>query len=168
MTNPIFMGDLIEANGKSIKENNLAKNHELQIHQLVEVKTDQWFGPDGGSIKIHGRLWVSGYTRDCDGTPLYYLTDRKDVELEFRPGKTAAQDIFMKVPKWLRDYIQEGGGACKKELPWHEGWKIMRFNLYGPVNGDSLKAVELTPDIISGADVLAWPNEDKNLVNATS
>lgn len=160
MTNMIPVGDIVEENGKTWRENNLAKKHTFSMHQLVEVKTDKWLGHNGGSIKIHGRLWISGLSRDCDGTPQYYLTDRKDVELEFRPGKAAAlQDIFMKVPKWLQNYINEGGGTSKKELPWHEGWKIMQFNLYGPFGADSLKVVDLTEDIISGKDTLSWPDK---------
>ena len=68
----IFLHDIVEANGKTIKENNLAKQHNIPCGSLVEVKFDSWFG-EGACWKVHARLWVDAHTRDCDGTPLYTL-----------------------------------------------------------------------------------------------
>lgn len=72
-----FVHDIIEDNGKTIKENNLAKLHNIPIGTLVEVKWDEWFG-GGACIKSHARLWVVIHSRDCDGTPLYVLSKWKD------------------------------------------------------------------------------------------
>jgi len=36
-------GDIVEKNGKTIRENNLALTHKIPIDTLVEVKYDQWF-----------------------------------------------------------------------------------------------------------------------------
>jgi hypothetical protein len=69
--------DFVEANGKTIKQNNLEKQHQIPIGTLVEVKFDTWFG-DGACWKVHARLWVVEHTRDCDGTPLYGLSRWKD------------------------------------------------------------------------------------------
>jgi len=50
------------ARGKTIKENNLEKQHNIPINTLVEIASL------GGA-----RLYVLGFSRDCDGTPLYRL-----------------------------------------------------------------------------------------------
>lgn len=69
----MMIHDLMEENGKTIKENNLERDHQIPIGSLVEVKYDQWYG-DGACRKVHARLWVVDHTRDCDGTPLYTLS----------------------------------------------------------------------------------------------
>jgi hypothetical protein len=56
-----FLSDMIEDNGKSVKENNMEKNHNIPIGSLVEIK------------ETGERLYVCMQTRDCDGTPLYAL-----------------------------------------------------------------------------------------------
>jgi len=61
----IVMHDLIEANGKSVKENNLEIKHNIPIGSLVEYS-------DGT------RLFVVYHSRDCDGTCLYNLCPNKD------------------------------------------------------------------------------------------
>lgn len=68
----IMIHDIVEKNGKTIKENNLEKKHNIPIGSLVEVKYDNWFG-NGACEKVHARLWVVSHDRDCDGTPLYAL-----------------------------------------------------------------------------------------------
>ena len=70
--NFVFLHDTVEANSRTIKENNLEKRHNIPIDSLVEVKFDDWFG-GGACWKVHARLWVDAHTRDCDGTPLYTL-----------------------------------------------------------------------------------------------
>ena len=65
MTEPeggFLLHQLIEPNGKTIKGNNLAREHAIAIGQLVEVR-------DTGV-----RLYVVRHDRDCDGTPLYSLS----------------------------------------------------------------------------------------------
>lgn len=73
MSNFFLIHDTVEANGKTIKENNLALTHQIPIGALVEVKYDVWYG-DGTCAKIHARLFVVSHNRDCDGTPLYALS----------------------------------------------------------------------------------------------
>jgi hypothetical protein len=68
---------LVEANGKTIRQNNLEKQHRFPVGTLVEVRFDTWFG-DGACWKVHARLWVVEHTRDCDGTPLYSLSRWND------------------------------------------------------------------------------------------
>ena len=71
-----FIHDLVEENGKTIKENNLDRHHNIPIGSLTEVKWDAWFG-GGACWKVHARLWVVSHDRDCDGSPLYALSRYK-------------------------------------------------------------------------------------------
>lgn len=74
---PFILHNVVEPNGKTIRENNLQKMHAIPIGTLVEVKYDNWLG-GGACEKVHARLWVVAHTRDCDGTPLYSLGRRPD------------------------------------------------------------------------------------------
>lgn len=73
----MMIHDIVEENGKTIKENNLEKQHGIPIGALVEIKFDTWFG-EGACWKVHARLWVIEHHRDCDGTPLYTLSRWND------------------------------------------------------------------------------------------
>jgi len=64
--------------GKTHKEENLERRHNIPLGTLVEVKFDNWFG-DGACWKVHARLWVVAHTRDCDGTPLYSVSRWRDI-----------------------------------------------------------------------------------------
>lgn len=75
----VLMGDIVEANGKTIRENNEVIGHNIPVGTLVEVKYDDWYG-DGACLKAHARLWVVKQGRDCDGTPLYWLSRWKSPE----------------------------------------------------------------------------------------
>jgi hypothetical protein len=63
--------------GKTYKDENLEKQHRIPIGALVEVKWDTWFG-EGACWKVHARLWVVAHRRDCDGTPLYSISQWQD------------------------------------------------------------------------------------------
>jgi len=67
-----------EANGKTIKENNLEKKHIYPVGSLVEVNFEDF---EGNGI----RLYVKKHMRDCDGTPLYSLGIPEDEYCNF-PG----------------------------------------------------------------------------------
>lgn len=64
----MLYGDVVEKNGKTIKENNLEQTHNFPVGSLVEIKDTQ------------ERLYVKKLTRDCDGTPLYSLSVYKDLD----------------------------------------------------------------------------------------
>lgn len=76
----IMIHDIVEPNGKTIRENNLEKTHKIPVGALVEVRFDSWFG-EGACWKVHARLWVVMHARDCDGTPLYSLSRWNDPEV---------------------------------------------------------------------------------------
>ena len=85
MTQIICVSDIVEKNGKTIRENNLALRHNIPIGTLVEVKFDSWFG-GGACWKVHARLWVVSHTRDCDGTPLYSIGRYKKINVDRHHG----------------------------------------------------------------------------------
>jgi hypothetical protein len=67
-----MVNDIIEKNGKTIKENNLELIHNIPIESLVEIiepELENFYGT---------RLFVVKHTRDCDGTPLYTLCANKN------------------------------------------------------------------------------------------
>lgn len=70
---------LCGVNGKAIHEENMAIPHRIPIGTLVEVKYDTWHR-EGACEKVHARLWVVEHNRDCDGTPLYYVSQWRDPE----------------------------------------------------------------------------------------
>lgn len=80
----IAFGDIVEPNGKTIRENNLAIPHNIPIGTLVEVKYAPFHG-GGACEKVHARLWVVSHDRDCDGSPLYSLSPHpKEKHLRLR------------------------------------------------------------------------------------
>lgn len=64
----VLYSELVEANGKTIRENNLERTHQLPLGALVEINAPE--------VKDHHglRLWIVAHMRDCDGTPLYGLS----------------------------------------------------------------------------------------------
>lgn len=80
-----YFGDIVEKNGKTIRENNTEIPHNIPIGTIVEfdINPDQ---PLHGTIDENGKEWSTGimcgkarayiydHTRDCDGTPLYTLS----------------------------------------------------------------------------------------------
>ena len=82
--NIVFIGDLVESNGKTIKENNLELKHNIELGSLVEINTnlEQFDGL---------RLWVVEHERDCDGTPLYGLSYDIDL-INFNKNNKPSED----------------------------------------------------------------------------
>ena len=71
-----LIADLKDPNdtqGRTYREINNAKKHTLKIGQLVEI--------DSGA-----RMFIVQLSRDCDGTPLYYLCPDKDNTAQERDG----------------------------------------------------------------------------------
>jgi len=71
--NFIFVSDIVEKNGKTVRENNLLLKHKLPIGSLVEIKN------------TGVRLFIVAHHRDCDGTPLYMLSPDVDDREEPKP-----------------------------------------------------------------------------------
>ncbi|MFW6046300.1 MAG: hypothetical protein ACOCP4_00655 [Candidatus Woesearchaeota archaeon] len=78
MNNSIFVGDIIEGNGRTWKQNNFKKPHNIPLGTLVEINNPEL-------EEFHGmRLLVVKHTRDCDGTPLYSLSFDKSL-INYKP-----------------------------------------------------------------------------------
>jgi hypothetical protein len=82
---PIQMvSDIIESNGKTIRENNLEREHQIPIGALVELDSASEFSDTEFNRVVRGYVVAQG--RDCDGTPLYYLSmdpqDLLDAQIE--------------------------------------------------------------------------------------
>lgn len=72
--------NIVEENGKTIRQNNLELKHNIPINSIVEVE----YGEERDETFIHGtaRFYVVGHNRDCDGTPLYSLAMEKLEDIE--------------------------------------------------------------------------------------
>lgn len=64
MSKFIPVPNIVESNGKTVRENNLKIPHAIPLKTFVEVDLDY--------SESHGcRGFVVEHQRDCDGTPLY-------------------------------------------------------------------------------------------------
>lgn len=80
------VSDIVEANGKTVKQNNMAQVHNISIGTLVEILPDS-FSDDDDNDEAGLRLFVVGHGRDCDGTPLYHMSFKKDAYKEMEEHK---------------------------------------------------------------------------------
>jgi hypothetical protein len=69
----INIKDIVEENGLTTEQNNLNKKHNIKIGSLVELENGV-------------RLFIVKCSRDCDGTPLYYLCHDPEDTLQRHPG----------------------------------------------------------------------------------
>lgn len=130
----INVADIVEENGKTIRQNNLEKKHNIPVGSLVEVKYDHWHG-DGCCEKVHARLWVYSHDRDCDGTPLYSLS-------RFKTPLYESAQIFIGGYK-LRDSISEN----------------ILNRIESGFSEESLKVIEVTDDLCYGNGSLSWEKD---------
>lgn len=132
---PIFVGDIVESNGKTWRENNLAIQHKVPVGALVEVEVDDYGGAyfrDGAGgwrrarwneeteeNPAHGETWMKGtarlfvvaHRRDCDGSPLYTLAKCPVNEWETVPPEVAfGPDIMKRILAQAMYEIHNGYG----------------------------------------------------------
>lgn len=79
MADAVFIGDIVESNGKTIKENNFSLKHEYPIMSQVKViSCDSWLSRESEVIQnaVNAGLpfYVVQHIRDCDGTPIYAVS----------------------------------------------------------------------------------------------
>lgn len=79
----VNVADIVEKNGKTVRENNSERKHIIPIGSLVEILPDHDEDEEAGL-----RLYVVGHSRDCDQTPLYNLSFRKDAQVEMEKHKS--------------------------------------------------------------------------------
>ena len=76
-----MVSDIREANGKTIRENNLEKEHQIPVGALVEITYEDYADEED---PVNGlRLYVVNHSRDCDGTPLYDLSFKLTAQKEY-------------------------------------------------------------------------------------
>lgn len=95
MKNTIAFSDILEENGKTIKENNMAKPHNIPLGSTVE------FLAENGKDLL--RLYVVSHTNDFDGTPLYQLSYNKDI------GEFLAQELKRNNSEMSEIYLETKG-----------------------------------------------------------
>lgn len=126
MTSFILVSDIVEENGKTVKENNLSVQHDIPIGSLVEITYDsQYEEPDE---KVCGlRLFVVNHSRDCDGTPLYDLSFDLKAYKEWKEldAKVKSQHFENAMDQQLTYLVY-----------WQTGGKILRH-----YSKDSLKVI---------------------------
>lgn len=91
----VFVGDLVEANGKTVRENNLNAEHTIPLGAIVEVSAE--------CVTSHRlRMFVVQHSRDCDGTPLYSLsfdpeafTDYEKAVIDLRTMRNDGSQDYM-------------------------------------------------------------------------
>lgn len=83
MADLIFIGNIVEENGKTVRQNNMEKKHNIPLGSLVEIICKDSEDDEPGEHRHGLRLFVTGHTRDCDGTPLYALAYTKTAYEEF-------------------------------------------------------------------------------------
>jgi hypothetical protein len=67
MTNTVYVPNIVQENGKTVRENNLQIPHKIPLKTFVEINLDY--------NESHGcRGFVVDYQRDCDGEPLYGIS----------------------------------------------------------------------------------------------
>lgn len=97
----IMVSDIVEANGKTIRQNNLEREHDVPLGTLVEITCDpKWEDPENPHNGL--RLFVVNHSRDCDGTPLY------DMSFELGSYKTWKQAKDKIDNRDFEDHMDEG------------------------------------------------------------
>tara|TARA_R100000656_G_scaffold104176_4_gene76399 strand:+ start:767 stop:1273 length:507 start_codon:yes stop_codon:yes gene_type:complete len=109
-----FMSQMPMEDGRTLREHNMEKEHKFPLGSLVEVEVHHLGGGYGeGPIKsdvdMKGtcRLFVVDQFRDCDGTPLYTLSDIPVLHAEY-----ASQESFRE--KYFTTYC--GGGYSEDSM----------------------------------------------------
>jgi hypothetical protein len=74
------IANIIEANGKTVRQNNLEKKHNIPLGSIVEITYND---SDEEQNTFGLRLFVVDHARDCDGTPLYTLSSRKNAMIDY-------------------------------------------------------------------------------------
>lgn len=140
------IADIVEENGKTVRENNKAKQHNIPIGTLVEVKYIDLLSAAGAIKKVHARLYVYSHDRDCDGTPLYSLS---------------------KAPlRYEEPYTIDNDTIYKQFHDIHPKYAELMF--YDPRHGfaeDDLTPIEMTQAIVDGDDSLTDWEDDPIALN---
>jgi hypothetical protein len=139
----INVADIVEENGKTIRQNNQEKTHDIPIGTLVEVKYDKWHSK-GACVKTHARLWVWSHDRDCDGTPLYSLSPN-------------SHDLFEGAKIILPSGFWGDGSKWAVETSIKNSIaKNILNNVENGFSREQLTPIEVTKEVEDGVGSLRW------------
>jgi len=128
MVDLVYVPDMIESNGKTVRENNMEIKHSLVIGDEVrfiegEDFSERYCSEDPKQIQdavARGTFFVASIDRDCDGTPLYTLTlevitDLKEGECiydyycrKFNPNFKANEEAFIEASNYASGQLING------------------------------------------------------------
>jgi len=138
MTKAVVFSSLVEANGRTIRENNLEVRHKISIGTLVQFRYSEWF--EGGACRrSEARMFVCWHARDCDGTPLYWLAT-KPPHLWLQDGGVDPNLVF----PGLTD-------RCQHYEMANRFYKFVRN-----IGEEDLTPIEVTAELVSGVGALDW------------
>lgn len=120
----MFVGNIVEDNGKTIRQNNEAIAHKFNVGDLVELKCNC---SADGHVDKHKyycgmRLFVASQSRDCDGSVGYYLSTSST-------GKTFDLKVFSKM---INDFMQASSRTAQDKY-----YELLFYPLENP-KGDGL------------------------------
>lgn len=148
----LFIGDVVEKNGKTVRENNMEISHNIPVDTLVEVKYDNWHG-DGACEKVHARLWVVKHGRDCDGEPLYVLSHYKLKALKNIVHNILGIELLCPADE---------PSVSMREVQRKNFWSRAGFMGWtrGNFGEESLTPVEVTEELKGGEGSLNWDDDE--------
>lgn len=128
----IAVGDIVMSNGKTWRQQNMEKVHNIPRGTLVEISYgEDSYAKNDPESKEGLRLFVCGHTRDCDGSPLYDLSHNRNATDEFQE---------------LRKKIEEKSWLETPDDPYAEGlirWSYFRVGgqIISGMDESSLKII---------------------------
>lgn len=106
----LVLGDIVETNGRTVRQNNMAKKHKYPIGSVVEYDVSIYTSDPNCEVSLKGlcTLLVVGHQRDCDGSPLYALSD---IAVEYPFGGSF---LLLAKYKFFATCVQTG--VCEEHL----------------------------------------------------
>jgi len=125
----INFSDIVEENGKTIRENNRQRRHKYPIGTLVEFEVDEYHG---GNAHIKGtvRAYVCYHNQDCDGSPLYDMSMWDPTKWSGIYGSSLSPENYASLRRYAKMFDQ-------RRVAYEHLFQIW-FTCYGE---DSLKPV---------------------------
>lgn len=78
MTQILLFSEMVEENGKTVRENNLARKHQVRLGAKLKIcvplEPDDLHPFNLPGLRGVITCYVVYYNRDCDGSPLYYIS----------------------------------------------------------------------------------------------
>ena len=135
-----MVSDTIEENGKTIRENNLERGHAIPNGALVEVDSGCNFS-SGNQFNCVVRGYVVAQGRDCDGTPLYYLSMDPHDLLDAQIVMDCSHVLYRRSEEHGRD------SEAEKDYQMFLRWTQQRKH-YGGAADESLTVIDINEGLV--------------------